>query len=97
MLDFQVKDTRTQRNSTSIRLNAETLEIKGTQESLGDFQIENYCNEILTISILVYNTEALVVSVGSFLGLFIGLSLNDVLSLMFDLISSFYKRYTKKK
>ena len=36
-LDFQVKNTRTQRNSTSIRLNAETLEIKGTQESLGNF------------------------------------------------------------
>ena len=49
MLDFQVKDTRTQKNSTSIRLNAETLEIKGTQESLGDFQIETDCNEILTI------------------------------------------------
>lgn len=46
--------------------------------------------------ILVYNTEALVVSVGSFLGLFIGLSLNDVLSLLFDFISSIFQRYKKK-
>ena len=46
--------------------------------------------------ILVYNTEAVVVSVGSFLGLFIGLSLNDVLSLIFDFISSIFQRYKKK-
>ena len=38
-LNFKVKNARPGTNSTSIRLNAETLEIKGTQEALGIFHI----------------------------------------------------------
>ena len=44
-----------------------------------------------------FNFEALVVSVRSFLGLFIGFSLNYVFSILVDLISSMLERNNKMK
>ena len=43
---------------------------------------------------LVYDFDDLLIAVGGFLGLFIGLSLNDVMSFLVDLVESLGKRYS---
>ena len=43
---------------------------------------------------LVYDFDDLLIAVGGFLGLFIGLSLNDVMSFLVDLVVSLEKRYS---
>ena len=43
---------------------------------------------------LVYDFDDLLIAVRGFLGLFIGLSLNDVMSFLVDLVVSLEKRYS---
>ena len=44
---------------------------------------------------LLYNFEDLLVSVGGFMGLFVGLSLNDVMDVFIDIIHMMGKRVQK--
>ena len=44
---------------------------------------------------LLYSFEGLLVSVGGFLGLFIGLSLNDVIAFIVEVFSKFEKKFQK--
>ena len=47
--------------------------------------------------VLVFNFQNLMVSVGGFLGLFIGLSLNDVTDYIVDMASLIINRFSKRK
>ena len=44
---------------------------------------------------LLYSFTGLLVSVGGFLGLFIGLSLNDVIAFVVEIVSSVEKKFQK--
>ena len=46
---------------------------------------------------LVYDFESLIVSIGGYLGLFVGLSANDVFSFMVDLGDKFATQIRKNK
>ena len=66
-------------------MNAETFFIKIETETLG--RVHENVKQIffiLSFSFLVHDMESLIVSIGGYLGLFIGLSLNDVFSYLID-------------
>ena len=82
---YQIKNTEHDTNTTVIRLNAETFFIKIETETLGRVHVNvKQMFFILSFSFLVHDMESLIVSIGGYLGLFIGLSLNDVFSYLID-------------
>ena len=79
-----------------MRFNAEQFSIKGTKQRLGIhlYSLENICLEYL---FLEFRFEDLMVSVGGYLGLFIGLALNDVCEFIIDFVDSFRKKIIYKR
>ena len=75
-------------------MNAEKLSIKTTKETLDRY---TFNKDIETVYyFLVYDFESLIVSIGGFLGLFIGLSLYDVSANLIDLGDKLVKNVKKK-
>ena len=93
---FKIKSVENKRRTTSFRMNAEKLSIKTTKETLGrEKLLERAIKPSQNIKIihffLVYDFETLIVSIGGYLGLFIGLSLNDLFSYVLDFGGKFFK------
>ena len=80
--------------TSKVRFNAEKFSIKGTKQKLGILlHIPEY---VFSIYLLEFNFEDLMVSVGGYLGLFIGLALKDVCEFIVDLVESMKKRILHK-
>ena len=89
MSQFQVKETQTTDYMTILRLNAAQYGIRGTKESLGLLIINSVLRSMLMKwEILVYDSDDVLISVGGYLGLFIGVSMMDVIPYIFKFIDS---------
>ena len=77
---------------TILRLNAETFFVLGTKERLGKF-IENIKVMKIIFLLLVFGYEELLVSIGGYLGLFIGISLIDVFAIIFNFVENIKKKF----
>ena len=93
-LNLKVKDSEElDENKTILRLNAARFGIRGTEENLGTFTSQFGASQIFWIFwISVYKFEDLLISVGGYLGLFIGVSLMDVNSFITELIDSIFSK-----
>ena len=93
LIDFiiQIKEKKDlEKNSTILRINAETFAVTGTEEHLGWYYVMysfwNKCLISRKYLFSVFDYYALMISIGGYLGLFIGLSLSDVCGFLVDAV-----------
>ena len=93
---IQIKTSKVGTSTSKVRFNAEKFSITGTKQKLGICIFRSLVTH-LQYFCLEFNFEDLMVSVGGYLGLFIGLALNDVCEFFVDFVDSFRKKIVKKK
>ena len=83
---------------TLLRINAADFVVRGTEEQLGKY-LEDIRIKTLSsfLPCSVFGDIQLLVNIGGYLGLFIGLSLNDLFGYSWDLIVAAVSRRRKHK
>ena len=76
-------------NLTVLRINAEKLQITGSKETLGKSAVYFSLWDITVLLFIVFTDTDILISIGGYLGLFIGISLIDIFSMCLNFLKRF--------